>query len=164
MVCSKCGRSNPSDARYCTGCGTPLHDAPQSNRNPDYAATFSNETMQLEEQVADALIGRTLDGRYRLDERLGVGGMGAVYIATRLHIGDTVAVKVLHQEHVSDRQASERFRREAQMAARLKHPNAVSVYDFGISPDGLMYLVMEHVEGRSLRQIIKQDGPLTLSA
>ena len=164
MLCVKCGRSNPSDALYCTGCGTPLHDAPQSPRTPDYAKTFSDATAQLNEQVADALVGRTLDGRYRLDERIGVGGMGAVYVATRLHIGDTVAVKVLHQEHVTDRQSAERFRREAQMAARLKHPNAVSVYDFGITPDGLMYLVMEQVEGRSLRQIIKQEGSLTLSA
>jgi serine/threonine-protein kinase len=76
-------------------------------------------------------------------------------------IGDAVAIKVLHAEQVADPQAAERFRREAQAAARLKHPNAVSIYDFGVSEVGLVYLVMELVEGQSLRDILKQQGPLT---
>lgn len=112
----------------------------------------------------DAVIGRTIEGKYRIDSKLGAGGMGAVYSAHRLLIGDEVAIKILHPEHVSEPQATERFRREAQAAARLKHPNAVSIYDFGVTSDGLVYLVMELVEGQSLRQIIKQQGPLTQSA
>jgi Flp pilus assembly protein TadD len=87
-----------------------------------------------------------------------------VYRATRVLIGDSVAVKLLHAEQVSDAQAVERFRREAQAAARLKHQNAVTIYDFGVSDDGLVYLVMELVEGLSLRDIIKLEGPLTPTA
>src|ERR1051325_6317917 len=113
---------------------------------------------------SDALLGRTIEGKYRIDAKLGAGGMGAVYRAHRLLIGDEGAGKILHPQHVSEPQATERFRREAQAAARLKHPNAVSIYDFGVTSDGLVYLVMELVEGQSLREIIKQQGPLTPSA
>ncbi|HZE72674.1 MAG TPA: protein kinase [Pyrinomonadaceae bacterium] len=113
---------------------------------------------------ANALVGYILEGKYRLDNLLGTGGMSEVYRATRLHIGDEVAIKILHPQQGIDRHAAERFRREAQIAARLKHPNVVSIYDFGLSVDGLMYLVMELVDGYSLRQIIKQQGPLTIAA
>ncbi|HKZ02207.1 MAG TPA: protein kinase, partial [Pyrinomonadaceae bacterium] len=102
--------------------------------------------------------------KYCIDAKLGAGGMGAVFRARRLLIGDEVAIKILHPEHVEQPQSVERFRREAQAAARLKHPNAVTIYDFGVTSDGLVYLVMELVEGQSLRQIIKQQGPLTPSA
>jgi serine/threonine-protein kinase len=114
--------------------------------------------------TVDPLVGQMIEGKYRLEARLGVGGMGAVYRATRLLIGDAVAIKILHPEQVADPQSAERFRREAQAAARLKHPNAVSIYDFGVSNEGLVYLVMELVEGQSLRQIIRQQGPLTPAA
>jgi eukaryotic-like serine/threonine-protein kinase len=114
--------------------------------------------------AADAMIGHVIEEKYRLDARLGAGGMGTVYRATRLMIGDAVAVKVLHPAQVADAQAAERFRREAQAAARLKHPNAVTIYDFGVSREGLVYLVMELVEGRSLREVIRDGGPLTLPA
>jgi serine/threonine-protein kinase len=112
---------------------------------------------------ADPLIGRSIDGRYRIDAVVGKGGMGTVYRATRLLIGDEVAIKILHIGEVEDPQAAERFRREARAAARLKHPNAVSIYDFGVSSDGLQYLVMDLVEGRSLRDITKEQGPISLS-
>ena len=108
---------------------------------------------------AEALIGRVLDAKYRLEGIIGAGGMGTVYRATRLMIGDTVAIKIMHSEFVNDDEA-ERFRREAQAAARLKHHNAVQIYDFGVSADGLLYLVMELVEGESLRAIIKAQGSL----
>ncbi len=108
----------------------------------------------------DPLIGRTIEAKYRIDSLIGAGGMGAVYQSTRLLIGDEVAIKILHTERVVDPHASERFRREARAAARLKHPNAVSIYDFGVSSDGLQYLVMELIEGRSLREVTKQQGPL----
>jgi serine/threonine-protein kinase len=115
-------------------------------------------------QSGDSLIGHTIDNKYRIESKLGEGGMGAVYLSTRLMIGDTVAVKILHSAQVSDPQAIERFRREAQAAARLKHQNAVTIYDFGVSNEGLVYLVMELAEGQSLRDIIKQQGPVTPSA
>ena len=113
---------------------------------------------------SDGLIGSTIDGKYRIESKLGEGGMGAVYCATRMLIGDVVAIKVLHTEQVADQQAIERFRREAQAAARLKHPSVVTIHDFGVINKNLAYLVMELVEGDSLRSIIKQHGPLTPSA
>lgn len=107
------------------------------------------------------MLGRSIDRKYRIDGLIGAGGMGTVYRATRLLIGDEVAIKILHRDH-ADAHSSERFRREAQAAARLKHPNAVSIYDFGISTDGLQYLVMEFVEGESLRERLTH-GPLDLA-
>lgn len=125
---------------------------------------MNTDAIKAGNQGADSLIGNTIDNKYRIESKLGEGGMGTVFLSTRLMIGDTVAVKVLHVDRVSDAQAVERFRREAQAAARLKHPNAVNIYDFGVSNNGLVYLVMELVEGESLRSIMKQQGPLTPSA
>ena len=111
-----------------------------------------------------ALTGRTLDQKYYLESKLGVGGMGTVYRAGRLLIGDRVAVKVLHPDQMADPQAVERFRREAQTAARLKHPNVVTVYDFGVSREGLNYQVMELAEGESLRSLVERHGRLAETA
>lgn len=110
------------------------------------------------------LVGQTIDGKYQLDAELGVGGMGAVYRAKRLLIGDTVAIKIILPEYVSDQKSVQRFRREAQATALLKHPNAVAIHDFGTTSEGLVYLVMELVEGHSLRQIIKEQGRLSPQA
>jgi serine/threonine-protein kinase len=101
-----------------------------------------------------------IENKYRIDSVLGQGGMGTVYRATRLMIGDEVAVKVLHTDHLTDSQAIARFRREAQAAARLKHPNVVAIYDFSILNDGTAYLIMEFVEGRSLRRFIDDEAPV----
>lgn len=108
---------------------------------------------------SDPLLGRVFHEKYRIDDRLGAGGMATIYRATRLHIGDTVAIKVLHAEVLREPGFAERFRREAQAAARLKHPNVVAIHDFGV-PDDLVYLVMELVDGPNLRTIIKDAGPL----
>ncbi|MGE0130349.1 MAG: serine/threonine-protein kinase [Blastocatellales bacterium] len=111
-------------------------------------------------QATDALAPRTLDQRYSLESKIGEGGMGTVYRARRLAIGDLVAVKILHPEQLANPNAVERFRREAQAAARLKHPNVVTIHDFGVSKEGLVYLVMELVEGESLRRVIERQGTL----
>ena len=160
MRCSKCGTDNDSDARFCSDCAAPLPSQP----NAESAAQPGVPPMAAAGPPPSVIIGRTIDGKYRIDERIAAGGMGTVYRAVRLLIGDEVAVKVLHPEHVADADAAERFRREAQAAARLKHPNAVSIYDFGVTEDGLVYLVMELVGGESLRRIIRERGPLTPSA
>jgi serine/threonine protein kinase len=128
--------------------------------NDDEITSYHAVVAVSADNTPPSMIGRVIDRKYRLDARIGFGGMGDVYRASRLVIGDQVAIKILHAAHVSDPQAGERFRREAQAAARLKHPNAVSIYDFGVTSDGLVYLVMELVEGQNLRQIIKQQGPL----
>jgi tRNA A-37 threonylcarbamoyl transferase component Bud32 len=110
--------------------------------------------------ISDPLLGRVIDGKYRIDAEIGAGGMATIYRATRLHIGDAVAIKVLHSEMLRGPQFAERFQREAQAAARLKHPNVVAIYDFGVSSDGVIYLVMELVEGPNLRSIVKDAGPM----
>jgi serine/threonine protein kinase len=114
--------------------------------------------------LSDPLLGRVIDNKYRIDAEIGAGGMATIYRATRLQIGDTVAIKVLHAEFLRDPKFTERFQREAQAAARLKHPNAVTIHDFGVSEDGIIYLVMELVEGQNLRTIIKEEGPMTTAA
>ncbi len=111
----------------------------------------------------DPLEGRVLDDKYRLDERLGEGGMGTVYRATHLLIDRPVAVKVLNQRFVEDEAARERFRREARAAGRLQHPNVAAVTDFGQTTDGLVYIVMELLEGRSLREVLAADAPLDIA-
>ncbi len=104
----------------------------------------------------DTIAGQTIAGKYRVGAKLGTGGMGSVYCATRLMIGDEVAIKILHSGQ-TDPRAGERFQREARAAARLKHPNVVAIHDFGTTEEGLQYLVMELVEGESLRRLIKQQ-------
>lgn len=119
---------------------------------------------QLAETLRSPLpvgIGTIIDGKYRLEAVLGKGGMGTVFRAARLEIDDEVAIKVLHPESVADPDARERFKREARAAARIKHDNVVCVYDFGITKEGLGYLVMELIHGESLREIIKQRRWLT---
>lgn len=110
----------------------------------------------------DSIVGTTLEGKYQIVSRLGAGGMGAVYKAHHLLLGRDVAVKVLKTEVLSDSRSAERFRREAQAAARIEHANAVTIYDFGISADGNAYLVMELLRGTSLRDILDRDGRLPL--
>ena len=108
----------------------------------------------------DVLAGQILDSKYELIRRLGQGGMGAVYRARRKHIGDDVAIKVLLDKFVAGNEATERFRREARAAAMLRHPNVVSIHDFsdGAGTSSPAYIVMELVEGRSLRDLLDQEG------
>lgn len=110
-----------------------------------------------------ALLGRVIDSRYRLDALIGDGGMGFVYRATRLQLNDTVAVKILHPKNCGDNESAERFRIEAQVSARLKHQNAVIIYDSGVTEDKLCYIVMELLEGVTLRQVQREKGTLALS-
>lgn len=160
MICSQCQTPNSDSARFCNDCGATLAVS-QSASGVKSLAGFDENAATIEAEEKDKLIGRTIEGRYRIDSLIGLGGMGSVYRVTRLLIGDEVAMKILHTERVADPHVGERFRREAQAAARLKHPNAVSIYDFGVTSDGLQYLVMELLEGLSLRQIIKRQGPLS---
>ncbi|HZI19280.1 MAG TPA: SUMF1/EgtB/PvdO family nonheme iron enzyme [Pyrinomonadaceae bacterium] len=163
MFCPGCGNTVTSGGRFCFNCGAEL----PSSTWPTAPAGNGRDAEETAEaraaRRAGSLVGRFIENKYRVEGVIGAGGMGTVYRATRLLIGDEVAVKVLHAEFVRDQEA-ERFRREAQAAARIKHPNAVSVYDFGVTADGLLYLVMELVEGESLRQLIKARGSLEPAA
>ncbi len=111
--------------------------------------------------IPDKFINTVLDDKYRLEEKIGEGGMGAVYRATHTKMEHTVAVKILHPDLASDQVAVERFRREALAAARIHHPNAVAVTDFGVTKDtGIAYLVMEFLEGTDLKHRIKETNRL----
>src|SRR5258706_3047116 len=107
-----------------------------------------------DERVA---IGSVLDGRYRIDAVLGTGGMGRVYRGEHTGIGRAVAIKVLHSDLNRNREATQRFQREAIASGRLDHPNIVGVSDFGVLEDGACYLVMEVLEGESVGDRIARD-------
>src|SRR6185436_17509068 len=110
----------------------------------------------------DHLIGRELDGRYTIIEQLGAGGMGAVYRGTQHQLGREVAIKVVTPSLVKEPIVIKRFLREAKLASRLSHPNAVAVLDFGQTDDGLFYLVMELVDGEALDKVLKREGRLSM--
>lgn len=115
------------------------------------------DTVCLQDQTA--LVGsrpgtRMITDKYRLDRLLGRGGMGAVYAATHVELDRPCAIKLLLSDFTSDADALERFRREARAAARLNHPNVADTYDYGVLPDGGAYIVMELVEGQTLREFM----------
>jgi serine/threonine protein kinase len=143
--------------RYCPKCKAEYSD--------DQAICPIDESPLLEqgagpEQPADPLIGRTIADKYRVERLLGRGGMGAVYEGRHLLLDRSVAIKVLHQNMSADEKAASRFIREAKASAKIEHPNAVTIHDFGVLKDGSAYLVMEFIRGRSLRQILMQKKNL----
>ena len=111
-------------------------------------------------RVADALVGRLVDGRYRVERRIARGGMATVYEAVDLRLDRTVALKIMHPGLADDAAFVSRFVREAKSAARLSDPHVVAVYDQG-EDAGLVYLVMEYVAGRTVRDVLREYGRLT---
>ena len=107
----------------------------------------------------DPMVGRLLDGRYRVGPRIARGGMATVYEAHDLRLDRGCAVKVMHSDLGDDHDFAARFVREAHSAARLSHPNVVAVTDQG-DDDGVLFLVMEHIEGRTLRDVIRDEAPM----
>src|ERR1051325_4996591 len=102
-------------------------------------------------------IGTVLAGRYRIDGVLGKGGMGRVYRGEHTGIGKAVAIKVLHADLGRNKEAAQRFQREAMASGRLDHPNIVGVLDFGTLDDGCLYLVMEVLEGEPLGKRLERE-------
>ena len=101
--------------------------------------------------------------RYQLGNSIGTGGMSDVYVATDTLLGREVAIKMLKIDMARDENFRQRFRKEAQNSARLNHPNIVAVYDTGetvVEGISIPYIVMEHIKGRDLRAIVREDGPL----
>ena len=111
-------------------------------------------------QKDDELVGQTLIGKYRIDERISEGGMGAVYKATHVLMEKTLAIKVLHPALAADDKIVARFTREAKAASRISHPHALTVTDFGESEGGVVFLVMEYIRGRTLKDVIRSEGPM----
>jgi serine/threonine-protein kinase len=108
----------------------------------------------------EELIGRVIDDKYRIDSVIGSGGMGAVFRGTHLQLQRPVAIKILREELVANAVANARFEREARSAARIEHPYATRVYDYGTLDDGVAYIVMEFVDGSSLREILSRHKRL----
>lgn len=125
-TCPKCGASYDEALKFCETDGEVLEDSP------------------------DSLVGRTLDGQYAIEAFVARGGMGTIYRARHILLGDRVAVKLLRPEMQSNSSWLRRFQREGQAARRFRHPNSVTVYDLRTSPDGTIYMVMEYVEGITL--------------
>jgi hypothetical protein len=115
------------------------------------------------EAAARERVGQVLAGRYRLDELLGIGGMGAVFKGFHLGLRRPVAIKLLHTALARDPQVSKRFDREAHSVSRLEHPNCVQVTDFGTTEDGIKYLVMQYLEGEELAALLEREGALPLT-
>ena len=137
--CPKCGIEYPDSTTLCPSDGVAL------------------------EKTDDSLIGTILAGKYRVDARLNEGGMGTVYRATHVLMEKTVAIKVLRPSLAADEKIVARFSREARAASRISHPNALSVTDFGEDENGTVFLVMEFLSGKTLKQLIRDEGPLPLS-
>ncbi len=161
MRCQSCQSLLDDDAQFCGTCGLPTsRHSSDAATQIDAKETNANEPRITDAPRDDARVGLTLDGKYKLIASLGQGGMGSVFRAQRLHIGDEVAVKLLHHDLVREKQALERFRREAQTAAMIRHPNVVSIYDFndGTGETSEAYIVMELVRGVSLGNLLRREG------
>jgi eukaryotic-like serine/threonine-protein kinase len=115
------------------------------------------------EKDDDGLLGQTLANKYRIEELINEGGMGAVYRGTHILMEKTVAVKVLHPALAADDTIVARFSREAKAASRISHPHALNVTDFGESDNGVVFLVMEYLHGKTLKEVIHEAGPMPLA-
>ncbi|MCA9678588.1 MAG: protein kinase, partial [Myxococcales bacterium] len=150
MTCQHCGAQNAVDARFCGVCGRAT-SATEPSRAGDLPAAAI---------AAPDLSGREIAGRYRILAKLGEGGMGAVYRGEQISLKRKCAIKLLRPELSADPGLVRRFNAEAELVAKLSHPNTVNIYDFGQDADGTLFIAMEYLEGRSLRQAIMTEGPL----
>ncbi|MGH8309924.1 MAG: protein kinase domain-containing protein, partial [Steroidobacteraceae bacterium] len=140
--------TDPTNTGATRAAGTSSGTAPGTTTATSRAAGDGSE-------APDSLVGRVLAERYRVEKLLGSGGMGSVYRAQHVHMRKSVAIKVLHREMTYLPEIVARFEREAVAAARIEHPNVAAATDFGRLEDGSFYLVLEYVEGRNLRELIK---------
>jgi len=138
-ICPTCSAEYPDTERFCPKDGTVLRS--QTGATTD-------------------LVGAVIAERYHVLEKLGEGGMGQVYLAEHVKMGRRSAVKVMNASMAHDANAIGRFNREASNASRIDHPNVAAIYDFGETPDGLVYLAMQYVEGKTLTQIMQAEGPM----
>ncbi|HEY6107515.1 MAG TPA: serine/threonine-protein kinase [Gemmatimonadales bacterium] len=140
-ICPVCSREYSDEIRFCQDDGTTLRAA----------------------APASSLVGQVIADRYHVIKKLGEGGMGQVYLAEHVKMGRRSAIKVMSPAMIHDPDAIARFNREASNASRITHPNVCAVYDFGETPEGLIYLAMEFVEGVPLTDLIEQEGALPLA-
>ena len=134
--------------KYCTLCKVKYEDG----------ISFCPTDGEVLEDDLSSLVNTVLDGQYQIESLLGKGGMGAVFLARHILLGDRVAIKVLPRQMRDNAEWLRRFRREGQAARRFRHPNSVTVYDLRTASDGTIYMVMEYVEGHTLFEEMKARG------
>ena len=151
--CPRCARGlPPGAAKVCVYCGAPL---------PAATAGLANPGSRLTSRLADPRIGETVAGRFKIEELIGQGGMGKVYRARHVALDRLVCLKMLKPAVLDDPTVVGRFEREAMAASRLNHPNSIQVLDFGRNEaDGSLYLVMEYVQGKDLRAVLRDEWPI----
>lgn len=139
-----------------------MKKCPKCGKEYENANTLCPADGTVLERVKDALIGQTLTSKYRIEELISEGGMGAVYRGTHVLMDKVVAVKVLRPSLAADDKIVARFSREAKAASRISHPHALSVTDFGEDENGVVFLVMEYLKGETLKEVIHEHGQLPL--
>jgi serine/threonine-protein kinase len=137
-VCPSCGTRYPADAQFCPLDGTKV-------------VPITSDSFEVIDLTGDRIF-----GDYIIRKKLGEGGMGAVYLAENVAIDQRIAIKVLHAAGEQTEELVQRFNREARTISRLTHPNIIRVFIFGKTEDGVIYLAMEYVEGRTLGQILEE--------
>ena len=139
-----------------------MKTCPQCETSYESAVTFCPRDGEVLEEAGagEEMVGRVLDGQYEIESFIARGGMGTLYRARHILLGDRVAIKTLKPEMRNNAEWLRRFQREGRAARRFRHPNAVTVYDLRTGADGLTYMVMEYVEGRSLDKELKERGRL----
>ncbi len=137
-ICPVCSTEYSDDVKFCPNDGQTLRSA----------------------GPASDLVGQVVADRYHVVKKLGEGGMGQVYLAEHVKMGRRSAIKVMNPSMVHDPDAVARFNREASNASRITHPNVCAIYDFGETPEGLIYLAMEFIEGEPLTDLIEREGAL----
>jgi serine/threonine protein kinase len=152
----------PSSPRYPVGPQARVAYTPPPMASPCPHCGSTDGPDHLCAGASLALLGTVLDGRYKIESVLGQGGMGMVFRATQTSVQRPVAVKTLNPALAAAPTFFERFRREAEVASRLRHPNVITIYDFGRATDNTCYYVMELLEGESLKELVKRDGPMSL--
>src|SRR6476620_6599641 len=134
--------------KYCTICKVKYDDG----------VRFCTVDGEVVDDDPSSIVDTVLDGQYQIEAMLGKGGMGAVYSARHILLGDRVAIKILPPEVRTNAEWLRRFRREGQAARRFRHENAVTVYDLRTAADGTIYMVMEYVEGHTLDAELRKRG------
>jgi serine/threonine-protein kinase len=142
--CPKCEKPLEEGPNFCPWCGEDLRGLTPNS------ATLSG-----------AWTGLLIDGRYRLKEKLGEGGMGTVYKVEHVRMGKILALKVLRPDVALDKQLKQRFQQEARLVSRLSHPNTIQVFDFGELEDGSLYIAMEYLHGRDLAGTLRAHGSVS---
>ena len=171
FVCPRCRTAYTELSRFCRECGadmtraSALEAAAREPERESLEAQGAPPPVAVDRRLDDsnrAWLGKIVDGRYRVLEVIGRGGMGVVYRVEHLRMGKVAAMKVLHRDLAADPDVIARFEREAAAVSKLHHPHTVQVFDFGTA-SGALYLIMEYVRGLDLSSIIARGGPLAWS-